>query len=366
MTDELKLVVGSGFSNGLIQASYTISGWTEIRVTRGIERCPSDFEIGLTELYPDEASVMPVKPGDACQVLLGTDVVLTGYIDRVIPSVSPDNHAIRVTGRGICQDLVDCAAEWPGSQISGASALQVAATLAQPYGISVSSDISGQRIIPQFNLMQGETAWEIIERICRFSALIAYEQPDGSLFLTQVSSPPAAASGFKLSVNVEQASCEFSMDGRYSEYLAFLQAVNPFTEGGDGGNLIAMQTDIGVTRHRRHVIIAEACWGGLDITRQRAVWEMNRRIARSGIVHLVTDGWRDSAGVLYQPNSLAHLELQQLKLPECDWLISAVTYHRGERVTTCELELMAPAAFAPEPLQLLPVFIDGNAMGGSH
>ncbi|WP_422449499.1 phage baseplate assembly protein, partial [Thermoanaerobacterium sp. DL9XJH110] len=29
-----------------------LSGWTEVRVTRGIERCPSDFQIGMTERFP--------------------------------------------------------------------------------------------------------------------------------------------------------------------------------------------------------------------------------------------------------------------------------------------------------------------------
>ena len=359
MQDDLNLIVGTAFRNGSITNAYSISGWTDIRVTRGIERCPSDFEITMTELYPGQVNTVPVAPGNACQVLLGADVVLTGYVDRVIPSVSEGAHSLRVTGRGKCQDLVDCAAEWPGSQIAGATAVSIATTLASTYGISVSSDVTGLPVIPQFNLMQGETSWEIIERVCRYSALIAYEQPDGSLFLTHVNSPAAAASGFQLGINVQQASVEFSADQRFSEYLAFLQALTPLVEGGDAGNLLSTQSDIGVLRHRRHVIIAEACGGSLNITNKRAVWEMNRRIGRSQRVSLTTDGWRDSAGKLYQPNTLAHLNLTQLKLPECDWLISEVVYHRSDRGTLCDLVLMHPDAFSPEPLQLLPFLING-------
>ena len=113
-----------------------ISGWTEVRVTRGVERCPSDFEIAMTELYPGEPLDVTVRPGDECQVVLGADLVLTGYVDRFVPSLGPSDHMIRITGRGKCQDLVDCAAEWPNGQISGASALGIAQKLAQPYGIA--------------------------------------------------------------------------------------------------------------------------------------------------------------------------------------------------------------------------------------
>jgi prophage tail gpP-like protein len=53
MIDDLTLIVGG----------RQISGWTSVRVTRGIERCPSDFEVEMTELYPDEASAFVIQPG---------------------------------------------------------------------------------------------------------------------------------------------------------------------------------------------------------------------------------------------------------------------------------------------------------------
>jgi prophage tail gpP-like protein len=353
MQDDLTLVVGD----------VSISGWTDVRVTRGIERCPSDFEIGLTELYPGEVDEITVQPGDSCQVLLGDDLVVTGYVDRVIPRFSRGEHSLRVTGRGKCQDLVDCAAEWANGQISGSSALDVAAKLAGPYGISVASDVDGLRIIPQFNLNLGETAWEIIERISRYSALLVYEQPDGSLFLTH-SSTQAAASGFEEGVNVEEAAVEFSCDQRYSKYISYLQSTQVYSDLGGAGNLLATVTDVGVTRHREHVIIAEANFAGLQVAQQRAVWEMNRRAARSMSVRLLTDGWRDSAGVLYLPNTLASVALPTLKLPADQYLIGAVSYLRNGSGTHAEIELMPAAAFSPEPIALQSFFVDGNALPG--
>src|SRR6187402_1176649 len=134
-----------------------ISGWTDIRITQGIERLPSDFSVGLTERYPGELAEVISQPGAPCVVEVGQDVVITGYVDRFVPSLSAEQHSITVTGRSKCQDLVDCAAEWPGGQISGSDAVGIAQKLAAVYGISVQCDVQGLPVIPQFNLMLGES-----------------------------------------------------------------------------------------------------------------------------------------------------------------------------------------------------------------
>lgn len=345
--DDLTLVIGQ----------TQLAGWTSVRVTRGIERCPSDFQIEMTEKYPGQPFDMTVQPGDACKVYIGEDLVITGYVDRVAYALDPNSHSIVVTGRGKCQDLVDCAAEWPGGQILGSSVLDIATKLAKYYGITVtySGDLGAG--IPQFNLMLGETAYDVIERICRYRALLPYEGSDGNLILATLGSTQAA-SGFTEGINVERATSVFSMAGRYSEYLAFLQSVDVFEDTGDGGNLIATVHDGSVPRHRRRVIITEAPAGGQDVAKQRANWEAARRYGRSFAVTLTTDSWRDSIGMLYTPNTLATLSLPNLKVDGELWTISEVTYARGAGGTKALLTLMPPEAFEPQPVLLQPFFPD--------
>jgi prophage tail gpP-like protein len=351
-TDDLILTV-----NG-----QAISGWTSIRATRGIERLPSDFDIELTELYPGELSKVIIAPGLPCTVQLGGDLVLTGYVDRFVPSISSGQHSIRVMGRSKCCDLLDCSAEWPGGQISGSSALGIAQKLAQVYGITVQSSVSDLPVIPQFNLMLGESAFEIIERISRYSAVLAYDMPDGSLQLAQVGTA-TAASGFVEGQNVQHASIEYAMDQRYSTYQAFLQSMDVLTDLGDGGNLLYTINDPNVPRHRGLVIIAEAGSGGNDLAAKRANWEMTRRAGHSRRVRVMADSWRDSAGKLWAPNTLAHLSLPSLKLVSDTFLIGEVIYLRDvDQGTTAELVLMPPDAFRPEPILLQPVFGDIAAL----
>jgi prophage tail gpP-like protein len=51
----------------LVIDGRALGGWESVRITRGIERCPSDFELQMTERYPDEVDALLVKPGDTCR-----------------------------------------------------------------------------------------------------------------------------------------------------------------------------------------------------------------------------------------------------------------------------------------------------------
>lgn len=336
----------------ITSGTQSVSGWTDIRVTRGIERLPSDFAISMTENYPGELDPVLLTEGSPCEVRLGEDLIITGYIDHNVPSIDANDHSIHVVGRSKCSDLVDCAAEWKGGQISNSTVLGVAQRLSAVYGIQVSAGVNNLPIIPQTNLMLGETPFEIIERMARFSQVLVYDLPDGNLFLTQ-SSDDVAASGFTEGVNVLHAHIDRSADIRYSDYDVYIQSVDVFTDLGDSGNKIANVHDSG-SRHRRMVIISESGGKGLDIAYQRGIWERERRIGRSMIVKVIADSWRDASGALWEPNTLVPVHLPRLKLPQTDLLISEVTYRKNSSGTTAELTLMRPEAFTPQPINLTP------------
>lgn len=334
------------------------SGWTDVRITRGIERLPSDFQVSLTEFSPTERGRgIEILRGDPVQVLIGEDAVLTGYVDRIMRSLDTRSHTVTITGRSKCADLVDAAAEWPGGQIVGSTVLEIAQKLAAPYGINVTAPGDPGPAIPKFNLMLGETPFAIIERLCRFGQLLAYDDPDGDLVLSTVSSRQTA-SGFREGVNVMRASFVGAMDQRFSEVVAYQQSVATLNDIGEGGNLQAMISDTAVPRHRRHVVISETSGGiGWEIAGRRAGWEAARRRGRSTVVQVSTDSWRDSKGVVYAPNRLALVELPTLRVSSALLTIGEVTYHSGPGGTQCDLTLMPPEAFTPQPFdvrQLLP------------
>ncbi|MDI1300605.1 MAG: Mu P family protein [bacterium] len=354
-----------------------LRGWTSIRITRGIERCPPDFEVSMTERYPGEFnellmtpragqySGLLMKPGADCEVMSGKDLIMTGYVDRYMPSLDAGSHSITVTGRGKCQDLVDCSTLVKGGQIIDGDALTVAQTLANPFKVTVKQQAGCKTKVDyqQFNVIPGETPWTIIERVCRNAAVLCYETPDGNILLAHASDE-YAGSGFEEGVNIERATAIFSMDQRYSEYHAQLLSFNPLWDiyapdaRQPDANKVFTVTDPYVLRHRPLVVVAEIGVGYLDMLMRRTAWESARRKGRSSEVRITTDGWRDVNRNLYRPNTRVHLSIPSLKIKGGEWLISEVTYRLDESGTHADLVIMPPAAFLPEPVILQPLLGD--------
>jgi len=346
MSDELSLTV-----NGKV-----LSGWDSVRVTRSIEQLPSDFELGLMDYYPGSDEKQIVKPGSACVVKIGEDTVLTGYVDRWAPMISRARHAVRAVGRSKCADLVDCSAYWKNNVISGADPLQIAQKLASPYGITVSSDVTFGTTVPQFTLNWGETSHEIIDRITRWAAVLYYDKPDGSLYLTRVGTKQAA-SGVKQGQNIQDAAYESTLDERFSVYTGVSMGVNPINEvGGDSAyesTTVATATDpeASAMRYRNRTVIVESTMLASDKAKQCIDWEMNRRYGRSKRLQVTVDSWRDSAGKLWEPNTLIPISLPVFGLDDELWLLGEVTFCKDDQGTVAKMVLMPPAAFSVEPYQ---------------
>lgn len=342
----------------LLVGGVALRGWQSIRVTRGCERVPADFAFAMTERFPGAADAV-VEPFQPCEVRFGEDLVITGYVDRYAPAFSIQSHKVAVSGRSKSQDLVDCAAVFAGNQLMAHSVLALAQQLAQAYGIDVYSLGDPGPIIPQFSAMQGETSWDIIERVTRFAGLLAYDQPDGRVVLARVGSE-RHASGFVEGVNVEEASVSFSADQRFSEYRVLLSSTESLGDlaGASGGaanyNRRASELDERTPRFRLHVIIGEQTQADPTLSARRAAWEKARRFGRSQAVTVLVDGWRDSAGRLWEPNTIAQVRLPSLKLESEGWVISEVTYLLDSSGTHAQVTLMPPEAFALAPTVLAP------------
>lgn len=359
MADEITLTVGG----------RNLRGWTSMRLTRGIERLPSDFELTMTELAPGDPISLPVKPGDSCKVSLGEDLVITGFVDRLRPRISPTEHVIGVVGRGKCSDLVDCSAEWPRAQLRNLNAFQIAQKLALPYqngDLKVKCEKTIIAALPRdivMNIMLGETPWEIIERVARYSSLLAYDTPDGNLLLTRVNETEMHASGFEEGVNIQTGSADISIDQRFSEYLSYMVSFDTAIEIGGPMSPESRSLDKTVLRHRRKIVIAESPGSdqAVKIARQRADWEKARRYGRSFVVTVTADSWRDKGGKLWTPNTLAPIDLPSLKLARKNtegmkWTVAQVTYSLNEETgTTASVTLMPAEAFKILPVVITPV-----------
>jgi prophage tail gpP-like protein len=194
--------------------------------------------------------------------------------------------------------------------------------------------------------------------MARYASLIAYEDANGNLLLAQVGTAQAA-SGFKSGVNVQAASVMFGLDQRYSDVVAVALAVDTTLQlhpgappAGHGTSPLNRKDalDPSVPRYRPLVVISEQGFAGLDFTLRRAQWEVARRYGRSQTVTLVADSWRDASGKLWEPNTLAPVDIPELRLPGLLWLITQVDFIVDlQRGKVAEITLMPHEAFTLQP-----------------
>lgn len=338
----------------LLVEGKNYGGWTRLEVQRGIEQIAGGFVLQVTQRYPgdsdDGAVPMQLREGLPCQVLLGTDVVITGYIDDYETDDTSTSSSIRLSGRDRTGDLVDCSAIYKTGQWRGARLEQIVADIARPFKINVvvAPGTSTGEVFKRYALEEGEKAFDAIDRACRLRAVLVTSTPDGNLLITSASS---ASSGVSLleGVNMTKFNSKHSWRERHSEVLLKGQVAGDDNENGAAAaHLKATSKDLEVNRYRPLVVVAEHGTSTKSMT-DRAAWEIKVRMGRGKRGGCTVVGWRTGkdgqAGPLWQPNTLVHVTSGRMNIDR-ELLIVGVTYQLTEQGRLCDLTFARPEAFS--------------------
>jgi len=357
--------LGSGPDDVTIQVgSNRFVGWQNVTITRSCESMPNNWSLTASAEFLQGAALAGTRPGQSCLIYIGSDLVITGKIDRRSIPIDARNHQVTLSGRGITRNLVDCSADLlndpgiRGGQINGANALDVAAKLCKAYGITARSAVTDLGIaIPSFQVPLGETPYQIIESVARYAGYLVYEDVFGRLVLDRIGTSQHA-SGFTLPGNVEAINGERSVDGRFSTYVVVYSGVDQTADLGGLANRRATILDDTLGEYRLRIIVSEqiaptpAGQQTIDndaIAKQRANWEKARRIGRSQGASITCDSWHDSQGTLWTPNWLATIDAPAADISNATWIIGSLTFRKDMSGTHTDLILMPPDAFSPEP-----------------
>lgn len=341
MSDEIKLKVGG----------RAYSGWKTARVTRGIESLSGSFEFTVSERWAAQDEPWPIQDGDACEVVVNGETLLTGYVDKREPSF----EGVRVSGRDKASDLVDCSAILDHWSFKGVNVRELVQQLADPYGIEVS--LQPGLVIPpatlpkKFDINPGDTSHNALENVCRVAGVLAVSDGLGGIVLTRAGRERCAVDLVQ-GVNIlKGARASFDMTGRFRTYLVLGQHKgNDDFNGEQSAAVKGDAVDPNVRSTRTLVIRPE---GNVTTAqaKQRAEWEAVTRAARSATVSVPVQGWTqgDKARTLWPINKLVRVDAPRLGV-NGDMLITAATYSldlSGGTVTT--LELKRPDAFLSLP-----------------
>ncbi len=335
-------------------ASWQYDGWTDVQIGLSIKAIAGSFSIGFTERWPGQRTVWPIQPGEFCELLIGNETVITGYVDIVDAQYDSNSHSLRVSGRDRTGDLVDCTVDpktWNNQSCS-----QIIRELVKPYGINVIEQVDCSKVISRLVLDPGETVFSVLDHLARSAGVCLVSSGKGELLITSAQNAILNSGMLKLGENILRASCRRDFTNLYSQITVSSQisgealdqydvlSTQPKAELQRSWNSVGFSK---VNRYRPLRIIAES---QSDSQRclQRAQWEVSHREAEAFSMTVTVQGWRDSAGQLWKPNTLIKVVDDCLRVNKV-LLISEVRYSLSESGTTTELTLQPREAFEPCP-----------------
>lgn len=360
------------------------AGWKAVNIRAGIEQMAGTYELAITERWPQQPKDWVIPPGELCEVLIGDDVVISGYVDAVAVTYDANTHDIKVTGRDRAGDLVDCSA--PAKAFSGQTFEQIATALCAPFGVEVFDEtVNGKKLtrkqkkagkkgtppkksrvaghVPKAATQNGETVHKTLEKLARCEGLLMVSDGEGGIILTRAGMAGNCETVLEFGKNILRASFEHSHAALFSEITVKGQAcaagdskfdVQKASPKGSVKRAAGAKTaNSEITRFRPLIIVAET-QADAKRCQQRAEWEASNREAKARKVTVTVQGWREPAtGDLWRINKMVRVKCPWMRLDE--WLlISAVNYKLDESGTTAELSLVSDKAFdqlpeIPEP-----------------
>jgi prophage tail gpP-like protein len=337
------------------------SYWKSVEIVRQMDAVAGAFSLALADKWVPGAqsartssqSALPIAAGQECELLIGRDPVIKGYIDKVTPSFSASDHGITVSGRDASADLVDCSAVHKPGQWTNINCLDLVRTLAKPFGVQVTAQGEIGAPFPVFKLEQGEKAFEALDRALKQRELLACPDGRGGIVLLKIGSGTHALS-LRQGENILSASADYDLTDRFSDYLVQAQKPGNDKEWGLAACAVhAAAKDADVKRHRPLIIRAENSADSAG-AQQRAAWEKTVRAGRSVSISVTVQGFRqgrpgDVGAALWQVNAMTEVDIPFLRISQ-RLLCGKVVFKRDlSSGSTTTLELKDPAAFKPEP-----------------
>ncbi|SAI74563.1 bacteriophage tail protein [Bordetella ansorpii] len=330
----------------LVVGGRAYGGWKSVTVERGIEQLAGEFELSLTHRWPGQDAPIGLREGLPCEVRVGRDLLITGYIDTLNIDLDDQSCALTVSGRDKTGDLVDSSAIHGGGQWNGARLSQIVRDICKPFGIDVLM-LAEDDVFESFALDDGEKAFDAIDRAARAKAVLVTSSPEGHLVLTRASEE-LIETRLVEGENIKRIEARHTWARRHSKILLKAQRTGTDNQYGEiAAHVEAAAEDPEIDRYRPLIIHSEQGLSTAE-SQERAQWEVSTRMGRGKRARIVVVGWRTGrdgqTGALWRPNTLVRVISPRMFL-DMDMLIAACRYSLDERGRRTTLTVCRPEAF---------------------
>lgn len=286
-------------------AGTRFTGWKTADITKSIETCSGKFSFSIITMGDlQKASIVPGAP---CQVAIGNNQLINGYIDKVIPS-GDDSGGLSyvIEGRDKTGDIIDCSAEQAPFKWEAISLYSLAKVLCQPFNIDVIRSTTFDDPRTSCGLEIGETVFEVLMKFAKARNVLLTSNNNGDLVIDRPGTEFANDS-LVYGKNLKSFTAEYDGTNRFYKYIVKGQRAgkgNPWSTASKNIKGEAIDEEVRTCRIKSFTPDN----GETNATaKARAMWEASSRAAQSEKIEVTTAGFYQSNGILWQENKLVNV-----------------------------------------------------------
>jgi prophage tail gpP-like protein len=169
------------------------TGWLDWSVRQSMDQAAHSFTFSTTDKLQAGLARWNVKGGSRVEFFIDKLKVVEGYVRKYSPSISEDNHSIRIEGDSAAIDLVESSHIGPYFWKSGVAAKTAIDDVLKPFGASVQIDGTLTAFDKAgFRVGANDSPFEIIRQIAERDKKTVYTASDGKLVITDEASATEA------------------------------------------------------------------------------------------------------------------------------------------------------------------------------
>ena len=320
----------------LVGGANLMRSFKRVNAARRINAMGSNFSLESDDKWDGGGQGYRLKAGQRIRIVV-QDVeerpVLEGHVEKVAVAVTGTGHTVRVSGRDVTGDLVDCS---PSNyrDYKNMTLGEIAKRVCAPFGIQVSGAGIDPARFPVAKMRPGETVANFLGRLAKVRGLLLCSDPAGGGELRLCRPADRAYRRARIDgANALDFSVVFDSSQLFSEYTALSQsAVVDFADEGASGvrqetSSVGTVRDPSLGRHRPMAFVAEKASGNRDAL-ARAKWEMAKRSAEAYRVKVTVPGWSNADGEVWRENRLVFVDYPAGGV-EGQFLIESASYSYG-------------------------------------
>lgn len=291
--------------------------WQSYDIDSDLQTPADDFNVSIG--LPDGVTPPEVAAGEAVEVRVGGDTVLTGRIDAVSRKISAGQNTLSISGRDGAAVLLDCSAPIFNAQDLGLQ--EIVSQIVQPLGVTkVRIDAAQPAKTKKVQIEPGSSAWRALEQYAEANGVWPWFEPDGTLVVggPDYSKPPVADLVMRQdgrNNNILEIDYSNSMAKRYSEITVLGQ------NHGGKHNLKGVAKDESVKVHRPLIVVESDVDDAAEAERKA-----KKRLADGRLdgltIRVTVRGHRTSDGLLWTPGQRIRLLCEPLGLDGVYFLMS--------------------------------------------